>query len=364
MINNTSVTSGHLPLVSIVTPVYNNEDYIAECIESVLAQSYTNWEYTIVDNCSTDRSGEIADEYARTDPRIRVVHNEVFLKSIPNHNHALQQISADSKYCKVVFADDWILPQCIEEMVTLAERHPSVGIVQGYTIWAAKEKPPYEYVLKGGGFPFPSPCLPGLEIGRRVFLEKLDFVGAATSLLYRADLVRARTPFFNEDNFHGDRDTCIALLKQCDLGFVHQILTFNRARPDSLNRIARDMYLDIGCMLQTLVEHGRDFLSDAEFALCLKRHVAAYYNFLAVSAMRGQRDSGFWKFHTGKLAESVGFSTSRLAWAIIRRALLAVLHPANTMSKLMLGRRAARASMRRTKSDTEQLAIHAVELKN
>jgi glycosyltransferase involved in cell wall biosynthesis len=358
------VNPQQLPLVSIVTPVYNNEDYIAECIESVLAQTYTQWEYTIVDNCSTDRSGEIAERYAASDPRIRVIHNDVFLKSIPNHNHALRQISPKSKYCKVVFADDWILPQCIEEMVALAERNPSVGIVQAYILWAATETVPYEYTLKGGGFPYPSPCLPGVEVGRRVFLERFDLVGAATSLLYRADLVRARTQFFNEENFHGDRDTCLALLKQSDLGFVHQVLTFNRARPNSLNRIAREMYLDMGCMLQSLVDHGRDFLTDAEFTHCLKQHVAAYYNFLAVSLLRGQRDKGFWTFHTGKLSESVGFSNARLGWAIIRRALIALVHPSNTVSKLSLFWRMGRYSPKAAKADTEQLTVHAVELKS
>ncbi|MFZ1974630.1 MAG: glycosyltransferase family 2 protein, partial [Candidatus Acidiferrales bacterium] len=60
------------PLVSIVTPAYNEENYLAECVESVLAQTYTNWDYTIVNNCSTDATLAIAQKYAAGDPRIRV----------------------------------------------------------------------------------------------------------------------------------------------------------------------------------------------------------------------------------------------------------------------------------------------------
>ena len=60
------------PLVSVVTPVYNEEKNLAECIESVLAQTYPNWEYVIVNNCSTDRSLQIAESYAAQDKRIRV----------------------------------------------------------------------------------------------------------------------------------------------------------------------------------------------------------------------------------------------------------------------------------------------------
>ncbi|HWG97207.1 MAG TPA: glycosyltransferase, partial [Nitrospira sp.] len=59
--------NAHDPLVSIVTPVYNGEKYLAECIESILAQTFPRWDYTIVNNCSTDRSLEIAECYAQKD---------------------------------------------------------------------------------------------------------------------------------------------------------------------------------------------------------------------------------------------------------------------------------------------------------
>ena len=65
------------PLVSVVTPVFNGGKFLGECIDSVLAQTYTNWEYVIVDNCSTDATLEIAQRYAAADPRIRVYHNDV-----------------------------------------------------------------------------------------------------------------------------------------------------------------------------------------------------------------------------------------------------------------------------------------------
>src|SRR4051794_20650137 len=61
------------PLVSIVTPFHNTAPYLEECIRSVLAQTYTNYEYLLVDNASTDDGGEIAARYAEKDARIRVV---------------------------------------------------------------------------------------------------------------------------------------------------------------------------------------------------------------------------------------------------------------------------------------------------
>ena len=64
------------PLLSIVTPLYNEAEHLPQCIESVLAQTYQNWDYTIVNNRSTDASGEIARRYAAKDPRIRVLDNQ------------------------------------------------------------------------------------------------------------------------------------------------------------------------------------------------------------------------------------------------------------------------------------------------
>src|SRR5579864_6366283 len=120
------------PLVSIVMPAYNGEEFLAEAIESVLAQTYTHWDFTIVNNCSTDRTLEIASSYAQRDPRIRVFTNEKFIDAIPNHNNAFRQTSTDSKYCKMLLADDMLFPECLARMVHVAETNPSVGIVGAY----------------------------------------------------------------------------------------------------------------------------------------------------------------------------------------------------------------------------------------
>ena len=91
------------PLVNVVTPVYNGEKFLSECIESVLAQTYQNWEYIIVNNCSTDNTSKIAEDYAGKDSRIHVHNNKKFLPIVQNFNNALRKISKDSKYCKEVF---------------------------------------------------------------------------------------------------------------------------------------------------------------------------------------------------------------------------------------------------------------------
>ena len=67
------------PFISVVTPFYNTQKYLAECIESVLRQTYQNWEYILVDNCSSDGSSEIAARYASQCDKIRVIQTEEVL---------------------------------------------------------------------------------------------------------------------------------------------------------------------------------------------------------------------------------------------------------------------------------------------
>ena len=95
------------PFVSIVTPVYNGGSFIAECIESVLKQDYNNWEYIIVNNCSTDDTLPIISSYSDREKRIKLIDNKDFVDAETNHNIAFRNISPESQYCKVVSADDW-----------------------------------------------------------------------------------------------------------------------------------------------------------------------------------------------------------------------------------------------------------------
>ena len=81
------------PLVSILISVYNGQKYLAECIDSVLSQTYQNWEYLIVNNRSTDGTLDLAQPYALRDPRVRVHTNEEFVNRGENHNIAFRRIS-------------------------------------------------------------------------------------------------------------------------------------------------------------------------------------------------------------------------------------------------------------------------------
>ena len=65
-----------MPKISVIVPVYNTEKYLRRCVDSILAQTFTDFELLLIDDGSTDGSGAICDEYAQADPRVRVFHIE------------------------------------------------------------------------------------------------------------------------------------------------------------------------------------------------------------------------------------------------------------------------------------------------
>jgi glycosyltransferase involved in cell wall biosynthesis len=313
------------PLVSIVVPVHQGAGTLGECLESILAQTYSHWECTVLENCSTDASLEIARRFATRDARIRVVKNGTFLPALANHNAALRLISPDSRYCKVVFADDWIFRDCLSEMVRVAEAHPSVGLVGAY--WRQGDE------ICGLGLTTSNTVFSGRDIGRRHFLERLYVFGSANSLLYRADLVRARPAFFNESNIHADTEVCFDLLKSCDFGFVHKTLTFTRVRPDSLTARSADLQTSFAGGLRTLLAHGQHYLTRQELDRLLEQRVADYYQFLSANLLRG-RSRAFWAYHKAQLEETTGFSWARLAAMIARSAVHAAQNPGVAIERL------------------------------
>lgn len=285
---------GSQPLVSIVTPVYNAAEYLAECIESVLAQTYGHWEHVIVNNCSTDRSLEIAQHYAGQDARIRVHDNDRFLNQFQNWNHAMRQISPESKYCKVVHADDWLFPECVARMVEVAEANPSVGIVSAYRL--------DEDRVNLDGLPYPSTVVPGRDVCRLTLLGGPYVFGSPTSILIRSDIVRSREKFYDESVIHADAEVCFDLLRHWDFGFVHQVLTFTRRHNESVTSLTNRFGTRRLASFIAFVRYGPVFLSQQKYEERLRQVLDRYYRFLVqgVVTLRGR---GFWRYHRDELKE-------------------------------------------------------------
>jgi glycosyltransferase involved in cell wall biosynthesis len=278
------------PLVTVVTPVYNGEKYLEECIESVLKQTYKNWEYIIANNCSTDHSAEIVKSYAEKEKRIKLYNKKEFVSALENHHFGFGQMSAESKYCKVVHADDWLFPECIEKMVALAEEHSSVGIVGAYRLEGQK--------VGLDGLPYPSHVVSGQKVCQSTLLGGPYLFGTPTSLLIRSDIIRNRKPFYDESFFSIAADTaaCYEILKSSDFGFVHQVLTFTRRHQEAQTNYAQTVNSYMGANLLIFYKYGPVYLSEDIYKRCLIKEINKYYKFLALSCLQ-LKDKQFRKYH-------------------------------------------------------------------
>lgn len=314
------------PRVSVLTPVYNGEEYLAECIESVLAQSYSDFEYDIVNNCSTDRTLEIARGYAEKDKRIRVRSNAEFVGAIDNHNIAFGLVPGHCKYCKVVSADDWIAPDCVEKLVERAESHHTAGIVGCYQRSGSN--------IRWTGLSPRIELLPGREAARMALLDRLHFFGTPTSVLYRADLVKSRSPFFPHTRSHADTSACYEAFRNYDLGFVHEVLSNERVHTGQWTTRMDAVDAGIVSYIEILQTYGPVFLSETEFKTRKKSVIDSYYRDLGgyVWKLKGRE---FWKFHQKRMREMGNrLEWGRVARAAIQEAAIEARSPLTAMRKV------------------------------
>jgi glycosyltransferase involved in cell wall biosynthesis len=143
------------PTVSVGLPVFNGEPFIAEAIDSILAQTFEDFELVISDNASTDRTQEICLAYAEKDDRVRYVRNRDNLGAAYNYNQTFHLSSG--RYFKWAAHDDVMLPDFLERCVVALDGDPSV--VVSYARWATIDEAghPLEsaYPIWRGGSPDP-----------------------------------------------------------------------------------------------------------------------------------------------------------------------------------------------------------------
>lgn len=108
------------PLISIIVPVYNVENYLAQCLESVIVQDYSNIEVILVDDGSTDKSGMICDKWGADNPRINVIHKE---NGGPSSARNVGIAKARGNFLTFVDADDWIANNYISYLYQILEKN-------------------------------------------------------------------------------------------------------------------------------------------------------------------------------------------------------------------------------------------------
>lgn len=140
------------PLISIIMGVYNCEKTVRQSVESIRSQTYSNWEFIICDDCSTDDTLSILRELRKMDDRIHIIRNRRNLRLAASLNHCLKK--SGGKYIARMDADDECFPDRIEKQVYFLEKHPEYAVV-GTT----------QYVFNDRGFKYIQgrPKIPGKQ---------------------------------------------------------------------------------------------------------------------------------------------------------------------------------------------------------
>jgi glycosyltransferase involved in cell wall biosynthesis len=206
------------PTVSVLMTAYNREKYIAEAMESVLASTFKDFELIIVDDCSKDRTIEIARHY-ETDSRVRVYLNEKNLGDYPNRNRAAEL--ARGKYLKYVDADDLIYPHGLSVMVDSMERFPSAGL--GLALPQDADKP----------YPFPLSSKAAYE---KHFFHHYILYKAPLSAIIQREAFREVGGFSTSEGPRSDAEMWLRMAARFDVLLMPNGLVWWRAHEEQESR--------------------------------------------------------------------------------------------------------------------------------
>lgn len=236
-----------MPEVSICLPLYNGEKYLRRAIESCLEQTFSDFELLIADDCSTDASAKISQEFAARDKRVKAWTNEKNLGHYPNYNACLK--AATGKYIKLFAQDDVFLPTMLEEMVATFEKNPGVTVVSTSKTWVDGNEQPLPInseVERKLTQPFAQNTkISGATAIRDTLKEQVNWLGEPVCQMFLSTAISAH--FDESFNQIGDLDLVYQALKQGDIYFLAAPLCLFRRHSESwtMHNLAKlGTYLD------------------------------------------------------------------------------------------------------------------------
>jgi len=211
-------------------------------------------------------------------------------------------------------------------MVALAESDASIGIVSSYRLKGNR--------VLGDALPYIKTVISGAEICRLQLTNSLFVFGTPTTVLYRAEIVRNDSLFYDEHVFSDDADACYRILQSWNFGFVHQVLSFTRVNDDSIRGRVLDFNPDVLDRLLQLNKFGSIYLEGGEQERVRNAVKSDYYSFLARRLLKEGR-AAFWRFHisglrSGGLQLEKALLTKHLCLELARL----VMNPGLTCSRI------------------------------
>lgn len=209
--------------LSVCVPLFNSADTVAKCLESVLSQSYGDFECLVVDNASTDDTAERVRDF--DDPRIRLVRNEHNVGLVGNHNRCIEL--ARGGVVQFVHGDDWLLPHCLERLLPFFD-DPNVGLAFAPRTVESEDT---EWKAQFSRLETPLAPLSTINDGQELIRRHLDAggggnpVGEPTAVMVRRETLIAAGGFRTDVPQLQDIDAWLRVMALGDVAYVDEPLT-------------------------------------------------------------------------------------------------------------------------------------------
>jgi glycosyltransferase involved in cell wall biosynthesis len=227
--------------VSVCLPTYNGERYLAAAIESILGQTFDDFNLIIIDDCSRDASVEIANQYAQKDKRVSVAVNGQNVGLFANYNCCIG--TASGEYVKLFAQDDVLEPTMLERQVRALEDYPQVKLVASAKRWIGSDGNEIQ-VLR----PFSETRLiPGKDVIRFNLIQLGNWVGEPSTVMFRrADAGSG----FDTDIYHyGDIDYWFRIVENGEFLYLDEVLcSFRRHDGSTTTRNLSGLYFVLDMM--------------------------------------------------------------------------------------------------------------------
>ncbi|MDP8263002.1 MAG: glycosyltransferase [Candidatus Ancaeobacter aquaticus] len=219
-----------IPLVSIITPLFNAESFIGEAIESVQRQTYSNWEMIIVDNCSTDNSRDIVRKYIDKDKRIRLITSK-YNSGGPARPRNIGIYNSNGKYISFLDADDYWLDCKLEKQVVFMGDNPDVFLLYS-RFFVMKDKTIIKIIPK-------KKSLKSGNIFKSLFISN-NYIGCLTVMLRNRG--KDLNYYFDEDKrllTVEDFDLWLRIAFRKNISYIDEPLCVYRLHKDSLSAVTK-----------------------------------------------------------------------------------------------------------------------------
>lgn len=239
------------PQISIIVPIYNVEQYLQSCLDSIIAQTYKDWELLLVDDGSLDKSGVICDEYAKKDVRIRVFHKENGGVSSARQKG---QDEARGEYTIHVDPDDWIEPSMLEDLYVKAEKENAELVICDYFVNEGSQ----QYYIKQ------KPTKLDNKVVLRELFQQLH--GSCCNKLVKRACYSGKVNFPKGINCCEDLIWCIQVLKckpkisYINKAYYHYMITTTNSQSKSISADRSLQDLKMLHVLESLLSSDKDVL--------------------------------------------------------------------------------------------------------